>query len=162
MQSWMLMCQAPLSAACSRPYAWAGLQVCLSSALSNWTALTHACLLTWIICMTCLHYGSCMNYVSSLTHALLLLAGVEAQLMVPRALKVLESSNSAQQAWLGAWGSTPLHVLLPWAAQMLSLLGSPEGAALLPVLKVSTEPKFHHCFTPAALPVVISRCQTEL
>lgn len=55
--------------------------------------------------------------------------------MVPRALTVLEGREAAQQAWSTAWRSAPLHVLLPWAAQMLSLLGSPEGAALLPTLK---------------------------
>lgn len=62
--------------------------------------------------------------------------GVEAQLMVPRALTVMEGSESARQAWAESWGSASLHVLLPWAAQMLSLLGSPQGAALLPSLKV--------------------------
>ena len=56
--------------------------------------------------------------------------------MVPRALTVIEGSESAQQAWSGACGGAPQHVLLPWAAQMLSLLGSPEGAALLSTLKV--------------------------
>ena len=55
--------------------------------------------------------------------------------MVPRALTVLEGRKPAQQAWIAAWHSAPLHVLLPWAAQMLSLLGSPEGPALLPALK---------------------------
>ena len=64
------------------------------------------------------------------------LTGVEAQLMVPRALTVMEGSESARQAWAESWGSASLHVLLPWAAQMLSLLGSPQGAALLPSLKV--------------------------
>ena len=55
--------------------------------------------------------------------------------MVPRALTVLEGRKAAQLAWSTAWHSAPLHVLLPWAAQMLSLLGSPEGIALLPTLK---------------------------
>ncbi len=55
--------------------------------------------------------------------------------MVPRALTVLEGRKPGQQAWSTAWPSAPLHVLLPWAAQMLSLLGSPEGPALLPTLK---------------------------
>lgn len=63
-------------------------------------------------------------------------AGLEAQLVVPRALTVMEGSKPAQKAWHGAWSGAPLHALLPWAAQMLSLLDSPEGAALLPTLKV--------------------------
>ena len=103
---------------------------------------------------------------------LLLMAGVEAQLMVPRALTVLESSKSAQQAWLGAWGSISLHVLLPWAAQMLSLLGSSEGAALLPALKVSTGLRLICCRSPlnsmsykqtlVVFPEILWRCCTEL
>ena len=83
--------------------------------------------------------------VSSRLNVLLLHAGVEAQLMVPRALTVLESSIAAQQAWMGAWGSIPLHVLLPWAAQMLSLLDSSEGLALLPALRVSTPSEVSDC-----------------
>ena len=109
-------------------------------------ACLHACMPNGlIICMPCLHHGSAERHGSSVGNMLLLLAGVEAQLMVPRALTVLESSKSAQQAWLGAWDSTPLHGLLPWAAQMLSLLGSSEGAALLPALKVSTGTEIHEC-----------------
>ena len=143
----MLMRQASLSAACSRPCAWAGLQVSLVSALLDWPASMHACLLVLCHISTgpSVHALSApwqplQKHRSVMISVLLLMAGVEAQLMIPRALTVLESSKSAQQAWLGAWGDIPLHVLLPWAAQMLSLLGSSEGAALLPALKVSTGP----------------------
>jgi hypothetical protein len=81
--------------------------------------------------------NSCEGYISAFSECPhVSLTGVEAQLMVPRALTVMEGSQSARQAWAESWGSAPLHVLLPWAAQMLSLLGSPQGAALLPSLKV--------------------------
>jgi hypothetical protein len=56
--------------------------------------------------------------------------------MVPQALAVMEGSQAARQAWAVSWDSASLHVLLPWAAQMLSLLGSPQGSALVPSLKV--------------------------
>ena len=35
----------------------------------------------------------------------------------------------------------PLHVLLPWGAQMLSLLDGAAGDALLPTLKVTPSPR---------------------
>ena len=82
--------------------------------------------------------------------------------MVPRALTVMEGSQSARQAWAESWGSASLHVLLPWAAQMLSLLGSPQGAALLPSLKVQAtsctpQGKFYHLTYMAALCYMGSR-----
>ena len=71
--------------------------------------------------------------------------------MVPRALTVLEGREAAQQAWSTAWHSAPLHLLLPWAAQMLSLLGSAEGAALLPALKALSEGYKQRLYFPFSL-----------
>ena len=64
--------------------------------------------------------------------------GQEAQLYVPRLLSVLGSSKTAQHCFTQVWSSVPLHVLLPWAAQMLSLLDAPQGEALLPALQVGS------------------------
>ena len=64
------------------------------------------------------------------------MTGQEAQLYVPRILSVLGSSQDAQQCFAEVWSRVALHVLLPWAAQMLSLLEAPQGAALLPALQV--------------------------
>ena len=63
-------------------------------------------------------------------------AGSQARLFVPRLLSVMGDSGGARAEWEAGWQGVPLQALLPWAAQMLSLLGSPEGAALLPTLKV--------------------------
>ena len=45
-------------------------------------------------------------------------------------------SAAAREAWNQNWQGAPLNALLPWAAQMLSLLDAPEGEALLPALQV--------------------------
>ena len=66
------------------------------------------------------------------------MAGQEAQLYVPRILSVLGSSKEARQCFTEVWNSVPLHVLLPWAAQMLSLLDAPQGEALLPAIQVGS------------------------
>lgn len=66
------------------------------------------------------------------------MAGQEAQLYVPRILSVLGSSKDARQCFIEVWSSVPLHVLLPWAAQMLSLLDAPQGTALLAALQVGS------------------------
>ncbi len=63
-------------------------------------------------------------------------AGAEARLFVPRLLSVMGDSEDARAEWEAGWQGVPLQALLPWAAQMLSLLSSPKGAALLPTLKV--------------------------
>ena len=63
-------------------------------------------------------------------------AGAEAQLFVPRALAMLGASEAARAEWGTHWREAPLNALLPWAAQMLSLLDAPEGAPLLPTLQV--------------------------
>lgn len=55
---------------------------------------------------------------------------------MPRLLSVMGDSGDARAEWEAGWQGVPLQALLPWAAQMLSLLSSPEGAALLPTLKV--------------------------
>ena len=64
-------------------------------------------------------------------------AGREAQLYVPRLLSVLGSSEAARQSFGEGWGGVPLRLLLPWVAQMLSLLDASQGEALLPLLQVS-------------------------
>ena len=65
-------------------------------------------------------------------------AGAEAQLLVPRALGLLAGSHQApRDEWAAGWERVPLHVLLPWGAQMLSLLDGVAGDALLPTLKVT-------------------------
>ena len=45
-------------------------------------------------------------------------------------------SAAAREAWSQNWRQAPLNALLPWAAQMLSLLDAPEAEALLPALQV--------------------------
>lgn len=55
---------------------------------------------------------------------------------MPRLLSVMGDSADAREAWSAGWEGVPSQALLPWAAQMLSLLSLPEGAALLPTLKV--------------------------
>lgn len=62
--------------------------------------------------------------------------GQEAQLYVPRLLSVMASCQPARHCFSQVWSSVALHVLLPWAAQMLSLLDAPQGEALLPPLQV--------------------------
>ncbi|KAK9829312.1 hypothetical protein WJX72_005143 [[Myrmecia] bisecta] len=62
-------------------------------------------------------------------------AGVDAQLYVPRLLALMADSPMARQAWEAGWQGLALHVLLPWAAQMLSLLDTSQGSVLLPALK---------------------------
>ncbi len=64
-------------------------------------------------------------------------AGREAQLYVPRLLSVIGSSEAAGCCFGEAWHQVPLPLLLPWVAQMLSLLDAAQGEALLPPLKVS-------------------------
>ena len=50
---------------------------------------------------------------------------------------MLGSSEAARQGFSEVWGRVPLHLLLPWVAQMLSLLDASQGEALLPPLQVS-------------------------
>ncbi len=64
-------------------------------------------------------------------------AGREAQMYVPRLLSVIGSSEAAGRCFGEAWHKVPLPLLLPWVAQMLSLLDAAQGEALLPPLKVS-------------------------
>jgi len=64
-------------------------------------------------------------------------AGTDAQLLVPRALALLGGADPAPRSeWAAGWPRVPLHAFLPWAAQMLSLLDSAAGEALLPTLAV--------------------------
>ena len=63
-------------------------------------------------------------------------SGGQAQLLVPRALAAMGASGAAQAEWGDHWRGAPLAALLPWGAQMLSLLDAPEGDALLPTLMV--------------------------
>ena len=75
-------------------------------------------------------------------------AGQEAQLLVPVVMDAMHKSAAAQQAWEGHWQGVPTHLLLPWAAQMLSLLDQPEGSSFTPALKVQhrlTDPRPPFC-----------------
>ena len=68
-------------------------------------------------------------------------AGAEAALLVPRILTVLTGSGSAAEsartAFAKGWEGVPLRFMLPWAAQMLTLLDADGGQVLLPALMVS-------------------------
>ncbi|KAK9839902.1 hypothetical protein WJX74_000152 [Apatococcus lobatus] len=61
--------------------------------------------------------------------------GQEAQLLIPVLMEAMHKSKAARQAWECHWQGVPIHLLLPWAAQMLSLLDQPEGSSFLPTLK---------------------------
>ena len=63
-------------------------------------------------------------------------AGHEVQLLVPVIMGTMHQSEAASQAWASKWQDIPVHLLLPWAAQMLSLLDEPEGASFVPALQV--------------------------
>ena len=55
---------------------------------------------------------------------------------MPRALALLGRADEAPRgAWAAGWERVPLHALLPWGAQMLSLLEGAAGDALLPTLQ---------------------------
>ncbi|KAK9796984.1 hypothetical protein WJX73_006710 [Symbiochloris irregularis] len=58
-----------------------------------------------------------------------------AELHVPRALALLNEDAGARDSWLKNWKHVPLHLLLPWGAQMLSLLDADEGPCLIPALQ---------------------------
>lgn len=68
------------------------------------------------------------------------LAGKEAQLLFSCLLSVLGTDAAAQGQFAEGWTKVPLHMLLPWAAQMLSLLDGHQGEALLPLLQVCCIP----------------------
>ncbi|KAK9832515.1 hypothetical protein WJX81_003666 [Elliptochloris bilobata] len=81
--------------------------------------------------------GVAALFVRSLLQAMRLGGGaVEAQLLVPRALGLLGGAEQApRDEWAAGWGRVPLYALLPWGAQMLSLLDGAAGDALLPALQ---------------------------
>lgn len=62
-------------------------------------------------------------------------SGAHARVFLPAVLNLLSSFPGAVSAFEGAWRSLPLRTYLPWVSQMLSLLGQPEGGALVPVLE---------------------------
>jgi hypothetical protein len=62
--------------------------------------------------------------------------GSEAELYIPRALLLLVEEKG-RQVWRANWENAPLYVFLPWAAQMFSLMGTPEGDALVSCLEVT-------------------------
>ena len=66
----------------------------------------------------------------------ILAAAHEAQLYLPRAIALLSGNPGAQAAWSAGIAAVPSRLLLPWAAQMLSLLDCEEGQVLLPPLQV--------------------------
>jgi hypothetical protein len=63
--------------------------------------------------------------------------GTGADLYVPRALAVLAIGEEPRTAWRDGWEGVAPHMFLPWAAQMLSLLESAEGDAIVPCLEVA-------------------------
>ena len=87
-------------------------------------------------------------------------AGREAQLFVPRLLSVLADSATARHSWGQGWAQVPLHVLLPWVAQMLSVLDAVQGDALLPALQVSQMLNAAQC--KALLPTLLLPEATQL
>ena len=89
-------------------------------------------------------------------------AGAEAALLVPRILTVLTGSGpaaeSAGDAFAKGWEGVPLRFMLPWAAQMLTLLDADSGEVLLPALMVSFATTVALHVMPALLsPLKISR-----
>lgn len=76
---------------------------------------------------------------------------------MPRVLALLGSHDSACAAWAGSWQKVPVHLLLPWGPQMLSLLDAAEGAALLPVLKART-PAHHTALADECQPSWFLSC----
>ena len=62
--------------------------------------------------------------------------GKEAQLLFSSLLSVLGTDEAARQQFGEGWTRVPLHMLLPWSAQMLSLLDGAQGETLLPLLQV--------------------------
>ena len=92
-------------------------------------------------------------------------AGAEAGLLVPRILTVLTGSGSAAESARAAftkdWEGVPLSFLLPWAAQMLTLLDADGGEVLLPALKVSGAPGVAlHVMPALLLSLMVSRADT--
>ena len=92
-------------------------------------------------------------------------AGAEAALLVPRILTVLTGSGSAAEsartAFAKGWEGVPLRFMLPWAAQMLTLLDADGGEVLLPGLMVSCATAVALHIMPALLfPLKISRPDT--
>ena len=57
---------------------------------------------------------------------------------MPRVLTVMANSESARAEFAGGWRSVPPKALLPWAAQMMSLLDTPQGPTLIPPLEASS------------------------
>ena len=89
-------------------------------------------------------------------------AGQEAQLLVPAAMEIMHQSTAAQQAWTSHWQGIPLHLLLPWAAQMLSLLDEPEGRSFLPALKVdSCLASMDRMHTPILMQWKVNTCNVQ-
>eukprot|EP00884_Botryococcus_braunii_P014588 jgi/Botrbrau1/2312/Bobra.39_1s0001.1 len=72
--------------------------------------------------------------VGALLTSLHLRSTPEAELYIPRALLLL-GLPKARRAWEEKWGRAPVHVFLAWAAQMLSLMATPESDALIPCLE---------------------------
>ena len=68
------------------------------------------------------------------------------------------AAESARTAFAKGWEGVPLRFMLPWAAQMLTLLDADGGEVLLPVLMVSCATAVALHILPAPLfPFKISR-----
>ena len=70
--------------------------------------------------------------------------GKEAQLLFSTLLSVLGTDEGARQHFGEGWTRVPLHMLLPWSAQMLSLLDGAQGETLLPLLQVCALQTYSH------------------
>ncbi|KAK9813338.1 hypothetical protein WJX73_001242 [Symbiochloris irregularis] len=79
--------------------------------------------------------GPAATFVCSILRAMRHSACGGAELYVPRVLALLHDHAAARNIWLRDWQSAPLHLLLPWAAQMLSLVEAAEGPCLMPALQ---------------------------
>ncbi|KAK9867398.1 hypothetical protein WJX84_001490 [Apatococcus fuscideae] len=77
--------------------------------------------------------------------------GQEAQLLVPVVMDTMHNSEGARRAWEGMWQNVPLHLLLPWAAQMLSLMDQREGASYVSALQAMAEKHKQAMFFPFRL-----------
>lgn len=99
------------------------------------------------------------------THCLPCHAGAEAALLVPRILTVLTGSGyaakPARTAFARGWEGVPLRFMLPWAAQMLTLLDADGGEVLLPALMVScAAAEVLHIMPALLFPLKVSRPDT--
>ena len=79
------------------------------------------------------------HFVASIMHAAMLASLPAARGALPRALALLGRHAAARAAFAERASAVPLWQLLPWAPQMVSLLGGAEADAVLPALHAMAE-----------------------